>query len=84
MKIKYRICRRYAPITGTWYVIQKKILWWWHTYKINFNKLSEANNVMIDMLNGDNINDEICETPLIYKNGKYVEEYPCKTNCIKN
>lgn len=41
--MKYRICRHYSPIVGTWYVIQKKFLFWWRTLPLAFNDLKIAN-----------------------------------------
>lgn len=31
MKIKYRIIQKYNPCCGTWYIIQYKRLFIWHT-----------------------------------------------------
>lgn len=87
--MKYRICRRYSPLSGTWYVIQKKrLLFGWHTLNITFKELFMANQYI--KANRYNIievkiKDDICETPLIWneKKGEFVEKYPCKTNLIK-
>lgn len=82
---KYRICRRYSPLSGTWYVIQKKgLLFGWHTLNINFDELSMANQYLEFIKEGKR-NDDICETPLIWNEnkGEFVETYPCKTNLIK-
>lgn len=85
---KYRICRRYSPQSGTWYVIQKKrLLFGWHTLNIIFNKLYMANQyIKAHQYNIEvKIKDDMCETPLIWneKKGEFVEKYPCKTNLIK-
>ena len=45
--MKYRICRRYSPLSGTWYVIQKKrLLFRWHTLNITFDELSMLINIL--------------------------------------
>lgn len=82
--MKYRICRRYSPLSGTWYVIQKKrLLFGWHTLNITFNELHMANQYL--ELKEVERKDDICETPLIWneKKSEFVEKYPCKTNLIK-
>ena len=81
---KYRICRRYSPLSGTWYVIQKKrLLFGWHTLNITFDELHMANQYI--ELKEVERKDDICETPLIWneKKSEFVEKYPCKTNLIK-
>ena len=81
---KYRICRRYSPSSGTWYVIQKKrLLFGWHTLNITFDELHMANQYL--ELIKEIRKDGICETPLIWneKKGEFVEIYPCETNVIK-
>ena len=83
---KYRICRRYSPLSGTWYVIQRKrILFGWHTLNITFDELSMANQYLEFIKKGFERKGDICETPLIWheKRGEFVEKYPCKTNLIK-
>ena len=79
---KYRICRRYYPFAGTWYVIQKRIFFfWWRTYNISFENIRDANNLLKDI--ECNKNDTICETPLIWNGEDFIEKYPCITNSIK-
>ena len=58
--MKYRVCRRYSPLAGTRYIIQKRILFSWHTLNISFNNLHSANQY----LNEVKFKNEICETPL--------------------
>lgn len=82
---KYRICRRYSPLSGTWYVIQKKrLLFGWHTLNITFDELSMANQYL-EIIKEVERKDDIYETPLIWneKKSEFVEKYPCKTNLIK-
>lgn len=68
----FRICRRYNPSIGTWYVLQKKILFWWHTYNVTFETLDRAN----EFLHYAGLKSEsICETPLECVDGKFVD--PC-------
>lgn len=86
MTKKYRICRRYSPSSGTWYIIQKKrLLFGWHTLNITFDELYMANQYLGLIKTGAESNDEICETPLIWneKKGEFIEKYPCTTNLIK-
>ena len=80
--MKLRICRRYSPLAGTWYVIQKKTFFGWHTLNISFDNLHMANQY-ID--GGMIIRDEICETPLEWtkKKRRFYEKHPCKTNLIR-
>ena len=83
--MKYRICRRYSPSSGTWYVIQRKRkIFGWHTLNMTFGELSMANQYL-KFIKVEKQNDDICETPLIWneKKGEFVEIYPCKTNLIK-
>ena len=79
---RYRICRRYSPLTGTWYVIQKRTLFGWHTLNICFGNLHMANKYIDD---NEMLKDEICETPLEWgkKKQRFYEKYPCKTNLIR-
>lgn len=79
---RYRVCRRYSPLAGTWYVIQKRTIFGWHTLNISFDSLHMA-NTYID--NNEMLQDEICETPLEWgkKERRYYEKYPCKTNLIR-
>lgn len=84
--MKYRICRRYSPSSGTWYVIQKKrLLFGWHTLNITFDELRMANQYLKLIKKGVEIKDDMCETPLIWneKKSEFVEIYPCETNVIK-
>ena len=81
---KYRICRRYSPDCGTWYVIQFKFLWNWFTLNYAFDELSMANQYISYIESKANkveaISDTICETPLSRGDcGIYVEKYPCNT-----
>lgn len=83
--MKYRICRRYLPLSGTWYVIQKKrLLFGWHTLNITFDKLHMANQYL-ELIKELKKERDICETPLIWneKKSEFVEIYPCETNVIK-
>jgi len=77
---KYRICCRYSPSAGTWYVIQKRTLFGWHTLNISFNELYMANSYIDDMTD-----NEICETPLEWdeKKQEFYVKYPCKTSLIR-
>lgn len=79
--MKLRICRRYSPLSETWYVIQKRTLFGWHTLNISFDSLHMANKYLDEI----GYRDEICETPLKWseKKQRFYEEYPCKTNLIK-
>lgn len=86
MKKKYRICSRYSPSSGTWYVIQKKrLLFGWHTLNIIFNKLHMANKYLELLIKEVERKDDICETPLIWneKKSEFIEIYPRETNVIK-
>lgn len=80
--MKLRICRRYSPLAGTWYVIQKRTLFGWHTLNISFDNLHMANSYIDYSVM---LGDEICETPLEWskKKQRFYEKYPCKTNCIR-
>lgn len=79
---RYRVCRRYSPLAGTWYVIQKRTLFGWHTLNISFDNLHMANQYIDDNVK---IGDKICETPLEWgkKKRRFYEAYPCKTNLIR-
>ena len=80
--MKLRICLRYSPLAGTWYVIQKRTLFGWHTLNMCFDNLHMANQYIDD----DAMRrDEICETPLEWskKERRFYEKYPCKTNLIR-
>ena len=79
---RYRVCRRYSPLAGTWYVIQKRTLFGWHTLNISFDNQHMANQYIDDDIMR---RDEICETPLEWgkKKRRFYEKYPCKTNLIR-
>lgn len=36
--MRVRIIRRYSPFAGTWYVVQKKILFWWKDFPLVFDE----------------------------------------------
>lgn len=40
--MKRRIVRRYSPGAGTWWIIQRKFLFWWISYDLCFKELKEA------------------------------------------
>ena len=61
--MKYRICRRYSLMSGTWYVIQKRILFWWYTYNIIFEDSNRANKILESRLEGYKKKEPNCETP---------------------
>ena len=83
MATKYRICERYSPSVGTWYVIQKKILFWWHTYNVSFHDIKMANQFVRDI--EYHKQKKICESPLKWskKNKRFYLEYPLSTKLIK-
>lgn len=60
--MKYRICRCYSPLVGTWYIIQKKVLFWWKTLPFAFDDLFYANQ----FLNIKDKKEEILITPLYF------------------
>ena len=60
--MKYRICRCYSPLVGNWYIIQKKVLFWWKDLPFAFNDLFFANQ----FLNIKDKKEEITITPLYY------------------
>lgn len=80
MATKYRICRRYSPSSGTWYVVQKKRLFGWHTYNISFREVSMAQQ-FIDDIDYELMFATMVETPLIWNRHtrRYIEQYPCKS-----
>lgn len=80
--MKYRVFRRYSPLAGTWYIIQKRTLFVWHTLNISFANLHSANEYLTNEVK---FRDEICETPLEWnkKKQRFYEKYPCKTNLIR-
>ena len=82
--MKYRICRRYSPLAGTWYVIQKRKIFGWDTLNISFKNRHSANNYLYEV-ESRKFRDEICETPLEWnkKRLKFCEKYPCKTDLIR-
>lgn len=80
--MKYRICRRYSLLAGgTWYAIQKRTLFGWHTLNISFINLFYANKYLDQII----FKNEIYETPLEWNKKKlrFYEKYHCKTNFIK-
>lgn len=79
--MKFRICERYSPLAGTWYVIQKRTLFGWHTLNISFDNLHMANQY----LSVAKYRDEICETPLKWSKNKqrFHRKSPSKTYLIK-
>lgn len=78
---RYRICRRYSPLAGTWYVIQKRTLFGWHTLNISFDNLHMANQYLDEV----EFQDEICETPLEWskKQERFYEKNHCGTKLIR-
>lgn len=79
--MKYRICRRYSSLAGTWYIIQKRTLFGWHTLNISFHNLYLANKYIDEV----KFRDKICETPLEWDKNKkiFYEKYPYKRNLIR-
>lgn len=80
---RYRICRRYSPLVGTWYVIQRRFLFWWLTYDFAFDELVMTNQMLRYMKRGDEDLYDICDTPLEEEDGVFVERYPCKTRHVR-
>lgn len=60
--MKYRICRGYSPLVGNWYIIQKKVLFWWKTLPFAFDSLVYANQ----FLNLKQNKEDIVITPLYF------------------
>ena len=67
--MKYRICRHYSPMVGTWYVIQKKVLFWWRTLPLAFNDLIAADEIFSKLM-GDEVEPR---REFIEQNAVYVE-----------
>lgn len=84
MAIKYRICRRYSPSSGTWYVVQKKRLFGWHTYNISFREVLMAQQ-FIDNIDYELLFTEMIETPLVYDKytRRFTYKYPCSSYNVK-
>lgn len=59
---KFRICICYSPIMGTWYIIQKRIFFWWKSYPFAFKELYMANQ----FLNIHSNKESFLVTPLTY------------------
>lgn len=47
--MKWRVCRRYNSSAGTWYVIQRKRLFFWKTLPICFVDIRQALQVMYEL-----------------------------------
>lgn len=80
MATKYRICRRYTPEAGTWYIVQRKRLFGWHTYNISFHDVSMAQR-FVKNIDYELMFAKILETPLEYDKHKrkFIEKYPCSS-----
>lgn len=80
----YRICRRLSLSFGTWYVVQKKRLFGWHTYNIIFRDVSTAQQ-FIDDIDYELKFGYMVESPLMWDTHKrrYIEQYPCKSYSVK-
>ena len=78
--MKYRICRHYSPMVGTWYVIQKKFLFWWRTLPLAFNDLNMANQ----FIEKKDKKEKVCVTSLYYNEGlhKFEDMHTYETNII--
>ena len=79
--VNYRICRCYSPLVGNWYIIQKKVLFWWKTLPFAFDDLFYANQFLYIKQNKEEINitplyfDEKCKIfDDNYKNQKVVKK----------
>lgn len=81
MKLKYRICRCYNPLVGTWYVIQKKRFFWWKTLPFAFKELYMANQFIKVKEN----TESLCITNLTYNwlESNFEDAYPCHTDVIE-
>ena len=79
--MKYRVCRRYSPHAGTWYVIKKRTLFGWHTLNISFHNIDLANQYLDKV----KFRNKIRKTPLVWnsKERRFCEIYPCKNNLIR-
>jgi hypothetical protein len=69
--MKLRIVRRTSPLCGSWYVIQKKVLFWWRDLKLYFTDLDKANYVA--MYCGIRY-EMVRETKLLLIKGKFVDD----------
>ena len=81
---KYRVCRRYSPLCGEWYVIQVRFMWHWFTLNCAFDELFIANQMIGYLEKEPTIKKEtLCETPLSKDSyGNFIDKYPCKSNII--
>jgi hypothetical protein len=68
--MKLRIVRRASPLCGSWYVIQKKVLFWWRDLKLYFTDLDKAKHVA--MYCGIR-HEMVGETKLLLIEGKFVK-----------
>ena len=78
--MKYRIYRHYSPMVGTWYVIQKKFLFWWRTLSLAFNDLKMANQ----FIEKKDKKEKVCVTPLYYnkESHEFEDMHTYETNVI--
>ena len=55
----YRIVKRSHRAYGTWFVIQKRIILWWHDLPAIYKDFDDA--VLDLMENHDHLNEDVCE-----------------------
>lgn len=78
--MEYRICRHYSPLVETWYIIQKKFLFWWRTLPLAFNDLNMANQ----FIEKKDKKEKVCVASLYYNKGlhKFEDMHTYETDII--
>lgn len=69
--MKYKVVRCYNPKVGTWYIIQKRILWWWKDLPFAFDSPMMANQFIAKHEDVE----FITKNPLDFYNGEFVNIY---------
>lgn len=69
---KIRIVQRYSPVVGTWYIIQKKIFFWWFDLPYAFNDFKMARQFYNDF---DGEYTTYCQTIITNLDNCYDEKH---------
>lgn len=78
--MRVRIIRRYSPFAGTWYVVQKKILFWWKDFPLVFDEKYMAKQYIENRFYGSESYDEYVEKTYYIERGKKINKCPVRCN----
>jgi hypothetical protein len=78
--MEVRIIHRYNPFAGTWYVVQKKILFWWKDFPLVFHEKHMAEQFVEHQFFKEKPCADKVEKTYIIEDGKIIGNCPHPCN----